>query len=217
MILKIIMKSLGVTFIPLISLFPYMVCLRWYNDTAELAWKKLKNSKGILAFSYQGESFPPKKWRRKTGMVIWRVRFPNPLFEGWLSNGCVAGLNDCIFTGIKMVGDTYVPAGENSTVISTVDKANTADTINVQPIISTIMHGHMGVGFDMWYLILVSFGGFVWMNQPRPESDRACLVWISHLRENHQRFDNNLNQHQAWTVSCQGLVQWAWPGFRNPK
>ena len=94
-----------------------------------------------------------------------------------------------------MVGDTYVPAGENSTVISTVDKANTADTINVQPIISTIMHGHMGVGFEIKFL--VSFGGFAWMNQPRPESDRACLVWTSHLRENHERFDNNLNQHQA--------------------
>jgi len=65
----------------------------WYNESAELGWKKMKNSKGILAFAYQG-------------------------------------LNDCIFTGIKMVGDTFVPAGENSTIISTVDEANTADTIN---------------------------------------------------------------------------------------
>jgi len=63
----------------------------WYNDTAEV--KKLGNSKGILAFSYQG----------------------------W---------NDCIFTGTKMVGDTYVPAGEESTAISTVDRDNTPDTIN---------------------------------------------------------------------------------------
>ena len=66
-----IMKNLGVTFIPLISLFPYMVCLRWYNDTAELAWKKLKNSKGILAFSYQGESFYPNN--KIAGMVMDRT------------------------------------------------------------------------------------------------------------------------------------------------
>ena len=37
------------------------------------------------------------------------------------------------------------------------------------------------------------FDQFDWMNQERPESDRACLVWAPHLRANQQRFDNNLN------------------------
>ena len=36
-----------------------------------------------------------------------------------------------MFTGIKMVGDRFVPAGEESTIINTVDENNTADTINV--------------------------------------------------------------------------------------
>ena len=59
---------------------------RWYNDTAKV--KKLGNSKGILAFKYQGErvhticpSAFPQKILERPGKVMDKVRFPK--ICGW--------------------------------------------------------------------------------------------------------------------------------------
>ena len=82
-----------------------------------LAYKKIlgKFSK-VLGFG----KTPPPCWEK----------FPNnPIFfSERVLNGAVSG---SMFTGIKMVGDRFVPAGEESTIINTVDENNTADTINV--------------------------------------------------------------------------------------
>ena len=67
---------------------------RWYNDTAEV--KKLGNSKGILAFSYQGErvrttcpsAFP--KNTGKTGKCDGYSQVPQPTLL--LQDGTIASL-----------------------------------------------------------------------------------------------------------------------------
>ena len=99
--------------------------------------------KDVKSLETPRESLPFHTWKVKDfSKKI--VKFPNPPFQALLGNGAVA---DSTFTGIKMVGDAYVPAGVKSTVISLVDGNNTADTINVN---STKMPGNMGVGFGMW-------------------------------------------------------------------
>ena len=70
---------------------------------------------------------------------------------------CFPGLGDGNFTGIKMIGDNYVPAGKPSTFINTADSDNTADTINVTQITLTLSLG-------MWQLALTYEIGLIIMS-----------------------------------------------------
>ena len=83
--------------------------LRWFDDAAE--GTKLGKSLGILAFSYKGEShhlhhIRPSAFTRE---IIGKTRW---------GDGNLAGP---MFIGVKLIGDTYVPAGEESTRVNTTD------------------------------------------------------------------------------------------------
>ena len=54
-------------------------------------------------------------------------------------NGAIAGWNDCIFLGFKMVGDTYVPVGKQSTQLTAADSRTTLDTIHVDSLSSRLI------------------------------------------------------------------------------
>ena len=79
--------------------------LRWFDDAAES--RKLGNSMGVLAFSYQGE-------RGSTSIISVNLLHPK-------SVGSIGDLAGAIFVGEKLIGDTYVPAGEESTRVNTTD------------------------------------------------------------------------------------------------
>ena len=66
--------------------------------------------------------------KKRDQKQCWIVSFQNP---GSLGNGAVAG---SAFTGIKMVGDIFVPAGEKSVIINTgeLERNNRANKINVE-------------------------------------------------------------------------------------
>ena len=81
--------------------------MRWFDDAAES--RKLGNSMGVLAFSYQGE-------RGSTSIIS--VNLLHPKSVGNLVHGELAG---SIFVGEKLIGDTFVPAGEESTRVNTTD------------------------------------------------------------------------------------------------
>ena len=63
------------------------------------------------------------------------------------------------FTGIKLVGDNYVPAGEKSVIINTKDY--TADTINVES--QQRFMGTWVFGLNMWNQIFKSV--LAWENE----------------------------------------------------
>ena len=81
--------------------------LRWFDDAAESG--KLGNSMGVLAFSYKGE-------RGSTSIISVNLLHPKKCWKA--SIGDLAG---AIFVGEKLIGDTYVPAGEESTRVNTTD------------------------------------------------------------------------------------------------
>ena len=58
-------------------------------------------------------------------------------------------------TGIKLVGDHHVPAGEKSVIINTKDRDYTADTINVES--QKRFMGTWVFGLNMWNQILSQF------------------------------------------------------------
>ena len=59
---------------------------------------------GVLAFSYQGENLRP-------------ASYPS-ICKYWKGKRKLAG---SIFVGVKLIGDKFVPAGEESTRVNTAD------------------------------------------------------------------------------------------------